>query len=524
MDLSRNYKESFLSEARANLSAMNAALLRAEKDPERRDLVDEIFRAAHNIKGMVAMMRREQAAALCHALEDALDAVRGGRLPLQEAAGVLFRSFDALDEAIAAVEGNVPEPNASALVQELGALRAGRSVAQTSAPEAPAPSARIDRIQVSMPRLDLLLNLAEELIGVKMRLGQLRSNPTAHALAPVADVLDRLAPEIQYQVTQARLVPLDAILERLSRMVRDLAQRQGKQVNVEFLGGDIELDRRVAEEAGDALIHLLRNAVDHGIESPERRKAASKPLQGTVRVATTRTRDSAVIDVEDDGAGLDFAAIEKAAAARGLLPPRPARSDLLAALLAGLSTKPRATDVSGRGLGLDIVRRKIESLGGTLSVKSEAQKGAAFRMEIPLTLAIVRGLFVGIEGRLYALPLSTVERIVAVDEDQVKGAFGRESIIVNGENIPLLRLRALLGAASKSSPRFPIVIIGSDDEKIGLAVDALLATQDIILKPLSRTLRGGGRFSGATVVGSGEAVLVLDTLNLIETLRSEAPR
>jgi two-component system, chemotaxis family, sensor kinase CheA len=319
-------------------------------------------------------------------------------------------------------------------------------------------------------------------------------------------------------------VPVCLIFDRFPRMARDVAKRQGKEVRLELRGGDIELDRRVAEEIGEAMIHLLRNAVDHGIETPERRVSASKPPAGIVRVVVARSNDAAVIEVEDDGAGLDFEAIGRAAAARGLLPPDAGRDDLLRAVVAGLSTKPRATPVSGRGLGLDIVKRKIESLGGALSVKSETGKGTSFRMEIPLSLSIVKGLFVEVGGRKYALPLAGVEKIVAIDRSRVKGMLGREAAVLDGEDIPLLRLNALFGAPPSRAPKFPVVVVGRGRETVGLAVDAMVATQDIVLKPLNRLLRGRSLFAGSTISGTGEAILVLDVASLIQEARSEAAR
>ncbi|MBI2386616.1 MAG: chemotaxis protein CheW [Elusimicrobia bacterium] len=520
------YKESFLSEARSNLAGMNAALLEAERSPQRRGLVDEIFRSAHNIKSMAAMMEREQTAALCHALEDALDAVRKGGLPLERSADALFRCFDALDSAIATVARGAPEPDLASAIAELRRLASGGAAAPESAGPADEPEAyspRIDVVQVRMDRLDLLMNLAEELVIAKLRFDALKSKIRAPEIVPLVDVFGRLATEIQYQVTQARLVPVRLIFDRFPRLARDIARRQGKEVELALEGGDIELDRRVAEEIGDALIHLLRNAVDHGIESPERRKASAKPPRGVVRVAAARTRDSAVIVVEDDGAGLDFEAIAGAAAARGLLPASASREELLRAVAGGLSTKPRATLISGRGLGLDIVRRKVESLGGTLTVRSDAGRGAAFRLEIPLALAIVKGLFVEVGGRNYVVPLAGVEKIVPVATAQVKGMMGRETAVIDHEDIPLLRMRALFGVQPSGQARFPVVVVGSGRRRLGLAVDALVATQDIVLKPLGRALRGGSRFSGSTISGTGEAILVLDVASLIQEAFARVP-
>jgi two-component system chemotaxis sensor kinase CheA len=523
MSEASDYKDSFLSEARINLATMNAALLEAERDPERKARIDDVFRAAHNVKGMAAMMRRDATAALCHALEDALDALRKGEIGLAESADALFASFDALGEAVSSVEKGAPEPDLAPAIESLRRLAAG-SAGRPAAGREAAPAelpARIETVPVKMDRLDLLMNLAEELVIAKIRFDALRTTIQSPEVISLVDVFDRLATEIQYQVTQARLVPIRLIFDRFPRMARDLAKLQDKEVAIELEGGDIELDRRVAEEVGEALIHLLRNAVDHGIETTERRKAAAKPPRGRVRVAASRTRDVAVIEVEDDGAGLNFEAIDRVAAERGL--PRASKEDLLRALLGGLSTKTSATTVSGRGLGLDIVKRKVESLGGTLAVNSADGAGVRFRLEIPLALAIIKGLFVEIGGGTYALPLAGVEKIVPVEDAQVRGLLGREAAVLDGEDIPLLRLNEDFGGPRRRLPRFPMVVVGRGRQRLGLGVDALVSTQDIVLKPLNRLVRGAGRFAGSTISGTGEAVLVLDVAALIQEGRTGVP-
>lgn len=513
-----DYKVSFLSEARANIAAMNAALLDAEKSPRRRGALDEIFRAAHNVKGMSAMMGRERTAALCHALEDALDALRKGGLALEACADGLFRSFDALAKAVAAVEQDAPEPDLAPMIEELRRLVSG-AAAEPAPPDpgaAPALPPRSDTVSVKMERLDLLMNLAEELVIAKIRLDSVKTAILDPEITPIVDLFARLASEIQYQVTQARLVPVRLIFESFPRMARDLAKSEGKEVELKLEGGDIELDRRVAEELGESLIHLLRNAVDHGIETPARREGSGKPSQGSVLVRASRTKDAAVIEVVDDGAGLDYPAISRAAADSGLLPPQASKEELLRAVMGGLSTKTRATPVSGRGLGLDIVKRKVESLGGRFSVSSEPGKGTAFRLEIPVALAIVKGLLVEVGGRNYALPLASVEKIVRVDQSQVKGTAGRETAVLASLDLPLTRLSALFDLPSGGPSRFPVVIVGRGTRRLGLVVDALVGTQDIVIKPLNRLLRGNNRFTGSTISGTGEAILVLDAAALVQ--------
>lgn len=514
-------RELFFTEAKANLSAIESGLIEAERRPGDAGSLDTAFRAAHNLKGMAGMMELAGLASACHDLEDALDAVRRGRLPMSEAADVLLRGVDALAAAVDAAGRGEPEPDLAPLGRELRALAQGRAPAP-SPPSggAPAPP-RIEGVEVRQQRLDRLMNLAEELYVTKIRLDALRPRFIIPEAPPLVDLLGRLITELQYQVTQARLVPLGVVFGRFRRMTRDLAKSQGKDVDVELAGGDLELDRRVAEELGEGLVHLLRNAVDHGIETPAARAAAGKPARGTVRVAASKAKDYALVEVEDDGAGLDLDAIRREAEARGLLAPGASREEVLRAATMGLSTRTEATPVSGRGLGLDIVKRKVEGLGGTLAVRSEPGRGTRLSLQVPLSLAIVKGLLVEVAGRLYALPLAGIERIATLGGGDVKRTLGRETMVMHGEDVPLLRLRELFGAPPAGPRRLSVVIAGRRPERIGLVVDALVATQDIVLKPLDPLLRGATRFSGSTISGAGEPVLVLDVPALLQEARQE---
>lgn len=517
-------KEAFVAEARENLETMNAALVELEAFPARVEPLNKIFRAAHTIKGMAGMMGCEQMAALAHALEDVLDALRKRKLAPADCADLLFRCFDGLGEGLKAVERGEPEPATGPLRERL--LRLNASAAEEDVlparTEAAAGPGRVVSVPVKVERLDLLMNLAEELIVVKIRFDQLARTSSNPDLAAAVDSLDRLIAELQYQVTQVRMLPIGLVFSRFPRLVRDLAKQQKKEAVFTSEGGDIELDRVVSDEISESLLHLLRNAVDHGIETPERRRAAGKPAQGTIRVVARRTKDAAVIEVEDDGAGLDVDGIKSAAASRGLQVPDEAKEGLLSILVPGVSTSPETTTVSGRGLGLDIVKRKIRSLGGTLAVSTRPGKGAAFRMEIPLTLAVVKTLLVEVGDRSYAVPLAAIDRIAAVEEARVRRVMGGEAVVIAGREIRLLRLRALFGLPAAGLSPFPVVVVGADGGKLGLAVDVVVAAQEIVLKPLNRMLRESRHFAGSAIVGTGEAILVLDVAGLLSQENSEA--
>lgn len=510
------YREAFVREARASLEQMNAALLKAERAPEQGEPLKEALRAVHTLKGMAGMMGLEGAAALCHALEDALEAARQGRLDVSKYGDLFFGAFDRLAEAVGAVEKGAPEPALGAAVSELRSAAAGlRGPLEGRAPEPRAALGRVEQLPVRVERLDRLMSLVEELLVAKMRFDPLKEDLASPELSAAVDSLGRTVAELQYQVTKARMVPIRLVIGRFQRMVRDLAREQGKESLLVHEGEDVELDRAIHDEVAEALVHLLRNAVDHGIEPPAERLRGGKPPAGTIRVKAERTKSWAVLSVSDDGRGLDLEAIRRAGESRGVLRPGAAKEEVLRAVLSGLSTRREATAVSGRGLGLEISGRKLRALGGGLSVSSEPGKGTTFRLEVPLTLAILRALLVDVGGRSYGVPLASVARIVSVAEAQVKPVLGSEAVVVDGQEVGVLRLRTLFGLPAGGQERFPLVVLGSGERRLGLAADSLSATRELVLKPLSPVLREGGPFAGSAVIGAGEAILVLDVAELL---------
>jgi two-component system chemotaxis sensor kinase CheA len=321
---------------------------------------------------------------------------------------------------------------------------------------------------------------------------------------------------------QSRLVPIGYVFSRFPRMVRDLAKQQKKEVNLEMMGSDIELDRAVIDEIGESLVHLLRNAVDHGMETLEARKKAGKPAQGTIRITAEQTKSFAIIKVSDDGRGLDIEEIKSTAIKNKVLSPEATTEELIQSIFFGVSTTKKVTAVSGRGFGLNIVKNKIESLGGSVKVETEPQKGTTFIIEIPLTLAIIKVLFIEAAGKTYAIPLASVERLVTVNRADIKGILNNEAIVLNEDDIPITRLDILFKAPSLGLRAQPIVIVKKGEEKLGLAVDAFLTAQEIVIKPLNKLVRENKYFSGSTIIGSGEVVLILDVTNLVLTKREFA--
>lgn len=510
------YKDVFLSEAKGYLKTMNESLLELEKKPQDMELLNEVFRASHTLKGMTATMNYSETAGLCHAMEDVLDAIKKKRIKPENCVDVLFECFDILELTLKELGKGREELATDDLVKKLENLMLDKpEIPEVELAVKPETMEKIQSIEVKVERLDLLMNLAEELLVSKMGLERIKESLENPELSAAVDALGRLVTEVQYNVMQSRMVPIGFVFNRFPRMVRDLAKQEKKEVNLQMRGSEMELDRAVIDQIGEPLVHLLRNAVDHGIEVPEERKQAGKLPQGTIKLTASRVRGFAIVEVEDDGRGLDWREIKNTAIKRGILSEGATREELADSLFSGVSTTQQTTAVSGRGLGLNIVKKKVESLGGTVKVESGLGEGTKFALELPLSLAIIKTLFVEVGGKTYAIPLGNIERLVTANKEDIKGMINYEAIVLNEEDIPITRLNALFGVPPLSLEKLSIVIVRKGEEKLGLVVDAFVGTQEIVVKPLNRLVRENRYFAGSAIIGSGEVVLILDVANLI---------
>ncbi len=516
----KKYLEVFLVESRQHLELMNQALLALEKNPESTEFLSQCLLSLHTLKGIAGTANWDEMESLAHALEDVFDAVKNKKCVLGDSVDILFQGFDMLGASLEALAKGDKELMTKALVERLENITVGRQQAKSLRSTEPKPTQGIERIQivpVKVERLDLLMNLAEELLTTRLRLEQIKEILDNPELTATVENLGRLVTEIQFNVMQSRMVPIGFVFNLFNRLVRDLSKQTGKQVNLEVEGSDIELDRTVVDEIGDSLVHLIRNALDHGLETPEERKRSGKPPAGTIKLTASRTKDLAIVEVKDDGAGLDLEAIKKAGLARGVLRPDATKTEVTESIFEGVSTTKKVTKISGRGIGLDIVKKKIESLGGSVKINSEPKRGTTFTLEIPLTLAIIRTLFVLVGGRKYAIPAAAIERLVTIGRHEIKGMLEYEAIVLDGEEVPLTRLGEILNVPDLLEESQPIVVIKRGEEKFGLIVDALLSTQEIVIKPLNRLVRQNNYFAGSSIIGSGEVVLILDVANLAIT-------
>ena len=517
------YKDTYLSEAKEHIVSIEKLLLKFEKKPANIEPISGIFREIHSLKSMSAAMDYLKTSQLCHEIEDVLEVIRKKKVNPEDCTDVLFECFDTLEASLKEISQNKEELDIDNLVQKLKELSAGAKGPGGKGQRLKTEEAIVEKmrsIEVKVERLDLLMNLVEELLINKMRLDRLKEELKNPELNAIMDNLQRVITDMQYNIMQARMVPIGFVFNRFPRMVRDLAKSQKKEVDLQIQGADIELDRGVIDEIGESLIHLIRNAIDHGIEMPEVRKKAGKPLQGTISLTGASTKNFAIIKVADDGAGLDLEDIKNTAIKRGILFAGASKEEIINSIFSGLSTTKQVTAVSGRGFGLDIVKNKVKSFGGTIKAESEPKRGTIFTIEMPLTLAIIKTLFVEVGAKLYAIPLVNIERLATVNKKDIKGMLNYEAIVLNEEDILITRLDRLFGAPSLGLEKQPIAIVKKGEVKLGLAVDAFSTTQEIVVKPLNKSVRENIYFAGSTIVGSGEVVLILDLANLILTKRS----
>jgi len=395
--------------------------------------------------------------------------------------------------------------------------------AETHGPQAAAQHGRtVQSIRVSIERLDNLQNLIGELVINKIRLSQISKQYDLRELKEALAHFDRITNELQDEVTEVRMVPMEHIFNRFPRMIRDLAKEGGKEVDLLMEGKEIELDRTVLDEINDPLVHLLRNAVDHGVEEPEEREQAGKSRRGLIRLIALREKNHVIIKVEDDGRGLDPALIRRVAVERKLVSPeaveRMTDTEAINLIsLPGFTTAKKITEVSGRGVGVDAVRTKIESFGGSLRIESEIGKSSTFTLRMPLTLAIIQALLIRVGKEIYSIPVINTVETLELSSTEIKFVQQREVVLYRDSVLPLVRLNQVLGLPGEEEKNADQAILVSEvgEVRVGLLVDEVLGQQEIAIKSLGPLLKGVRGFAGVTILGDGRIALVLDVPSLV---------
>ena len=490
-----------------------------EPEPEAAGrLVQVTLRPEAPLKGgrAVLVLKRAQALGAVHAVTppvtafeaDEFDGRFSFRLDATAAAeqieAALKAAGDVAHVTVGGAEAGGPAPEPGATPGDAGAVGGGPS----------------RHIRVDLRRLDGLMDLIGELITVRGRLNQLAAERRDPAVDDVAIQVSRLSSDLQAEILQARMTPVWQVFDRFPRLVRDVARELGKQVAFRVEGKEIELDRAILDELGDPLMHLLRNAVDHGIEPPAERRRRGKPPEGEVVLTAQRERASVTITVADDGRGVDRRKILERAQREGVVDTHAdaLTDEQLLRVLArpGFSTAEAVTSVSGRGVGIDVAVTRIRALGGTIEIRSELGKGTTFVLRLPVTLAIVRAIMASVGPERYALPLTYVAETVEFGAVTTTMVEGREAIVLRDHVVPLVHLRRLLGVTSDRAPaRAPIIVLELGDRRAGVVVDGMLGQQEIVVKGFDAPQGTLPVFSGATIMGDGVPALILDAAGLV---------
>lgn len=410
-----------------------------------------------------------------------------------------------------------PEPEARAEAVELRAEAGGKNASQT--------------VRVDVARLDSLMNLVGELVIDRTRIAQIGhslseryGDDNLEALSETVSHIARITSDLQDEIMKARMLPIDTVLNRFPRVVRDLAAKLGKEVRLEIVGGDTELDRSVIEVIGDPLLHIVRNSLDHGVEMPDERRAAGKSSEGTIRVSAWHQESHIVIEIADDGHGIDVSKVRAKAVSKGWVSREAAermsdREALQLIFMSGLSTAEQVSEISGRGVGMDIVKTNLQKLGGLIDLDTELGVGTKTTLRLPLTLAIIQGLLVESAGCVYVIPLTSVVETMMLEPASLQRINRREAVVIRGVTTPVLRLRTLFDVAGSGRQEPPdalyMVVVGLAEQRIGLVVDRLIGEQEVVIKSLSRYFGEVPGVSGATILGDGNVALIMDVNGVV---------
>jgi two-component system chemotaxis sensor kinase CheA len=570
----------FLIETHENLAQLDLDLVTLEKEPTESETLGRVFRTLHTIKGTAGFLGLEKLQAVAHAAENLLSRLRDGQLFFNpEIASALLAGVDAVRQMLQAVEATEQDGDGdfSALIQTLDQLRTAEAspphspprtilsgfstqevpafpqptievrpddappakpaatLAALEAPLADATEARSSAvsdssIRVDVGLLDKLMNLVGELVLARNQIVQHTAARENSALLGTVQRLNLLTTELQAGVMKTRMQPIGTIWNKFPRVVRDLAVACGKQASLEMEGQETELDKSIIEAIRDPLTHLIRNALDHGIESPAERDARGKPAQGRLALHAFHEGGKVIIEISDDGGGIDPQRVRAKAIRAKLVTPEQAdrlsdRELVNLVFLPGFSTADKVTQFSGRGVGMDVVRTHVEKIGGAVTIESRLGRGTTVRMKIPLTLAIIPALTVTSAGDRYAIPQVSLLELVRLEGEQaqrgIEWMHGAPVHRLRGNLLPIVYLGELLQVEESSSrvvdaAAINIVVLQADDRHFGLVVDAIHDTEEIVVKPLQKQLKASNIFAGATIMGDGKVALILDVLGMAQ--------
>ncbi|WDJ91695.1 chemotaxis protein CheA [Xanthomonas campestris] len=537
----------FIVEAQEILDRLGEQLVSLEQAPDEADQLNAVFRGFHTLKGGAGFLAIKPMVQLCHAAEETLGMARSGQAVLQaHHFDAAQQSLDYLQAMLDAMGSGDPVPHAPAsLIAQfdaksgppavksapkaaaLAAVPAGQAPAAAGAKAAPKVAAKSggaeaeQTVRVDTKRLDAIVNLIGELVLSRNRLKTLRTRLRDEELDRAVSTLDIATARLQTAVMRTRMQPVSKVFSRFPKVARDVARTLSKEVELELIGAETELDRNLVEALADPLVHLVRNAIDHGIESPALREATGKPRSGHVRLSAQQEGDYVSIEIQDDGAGIDPERLREIARNKGLIDAEAAArlstdECLHLIFMPGFSTKAEVTDISGRGVGMDVVQSRIRELSGQIQIQSELGRGSRFMIRVPLTLAILPTLLVQAGEAVYALPLARVVEVLHAPQSSLGWFDGRAVLDRRSHTLPLIDLRRWLGVPAEQPPLLTVVLLQAGETRFGLVVDQVRGREEVVIKPLPRALRGLPGYAGATLIGDGRMALILD----VDGLRS----
>ncbi|MBI5327220.1 MAG: chemotaxis protein CheW [Deltaproteobacteria bacterium] len=550
----------FVVEARENLDQIDSSLVALENDPENNELLNKVFRVMHTIKGGAGFLGLEKVQKLSHHSEDLLNKIRNKEMRFtHDIADVILNSADILKKLVLEVEDGGKElSDITAAIERMSSI-SKQTPAPTTLPSdvppsvavaagftpavhdaaikaaaAHAPQVKIssNTVRIDVDKLDVLMNLAGELVLARNRQSQIAKDIAAKypqdeftnsQISSAAHQINMLTTDIQAAVMKTRMLPVSTLFDKYTRVARDMCRTLGKEADLVITGGKTEIDKNVLEELADPMTHLIRNSLDHGIELPEERVKKGKGPLGVITLSAYHEGSYVIIRIKDDGKGIDPAIVKKKAVEKGIISASKANNmsdkealDLIFA--PGFSTAEKVSSVSGRGVGMDVVKTNIEKLKGIIEVNSAVNKGTSIRLFIPLTLAILQTLLCRAGGQRFAIPLAAVKETFNVSNSDITTIRGREVIRVRDEVLPVLRLKDIFEIKSQEGSSFSIVILQLGTKRLGLAVDETIRKEEVVIKSLS-CLKGiytPPHVSGLTILGSGIITLIIDVESLIQ--------
>ena len=522
----------FIAETRETLEALAGEIVAWEADPADKTRLDAIFRFVHTVKGSCGFLDLPRLGSLSHAAEDCLAEVRSGsRIPDAALVSAVLAIIDRIGELTDALEANetLPEGEDEFLIAALAqghaapVAESAAAVSKISVMPANAPVRTISRsIRLPVELLDRMMAGVSDMVLARNELSRLLRAGGGNSTTDVAfERLSLCVGEMRDAITRTRMARIEALFSALPRMVRDLSGELGKTVRLEVDGGDVELDREMIEMIRDPLTHIVRNALDHGIETPEQRRQAGKPEMGRLRIGARQSANQILIEVSDDGRGIDAERVVRKAITAGLVTSEQAAAmnwsrklDLI--FEPGLSTADKVTGVSGRGVGMDVVRANIERIGGTVDIESNPGQGLRLSLRVPLTLTIIPALTVSSNGTLFAIPRSAIDELVRPKSDQVRiERLGGELVVfIRGARLPVVDLGRFMGLTDTAEPALLVVLRAGGGERYALGVEAVHDHEELVVKPAAPALMASGVYAGTTLPDNSRPMLLLDVAGI----------